>query len=203
MSAADFLFTDRQKRLLAALLLHPERSYSVAELRKIAGPGRGATSNIIDAMHNAGLVQEQRVGNQRRLSANVDHPIYPELRSICRKTFGVTEPVREALAAVPGEIDFAFIFGSVATGKERPDSDIDLFVVGGFDYLGLTESVARLEKELGREIHVNAYGRDEWRALASDTVVGSIVRGPKLMVIGNDPAAEHPESGGYRIDPTG
>ncbi|WP_245514824.1 hypothetical protein [Rhizobium leguminosarum] len=47
MSAADFLFSERQQRMLAALILHPERQYGTNELLAIGGPGVGAGRNAI------------------------------------------------------------------------------------------------------------------------------------------------------------
>lgn len=44
MNALKFLLTERQQRLLAYLLLRPERDFSLAELIDAAGPsGHGST----------------------------------------------------------------------------------------------------------------------------------------------------------------
>ncbi|MBY5713298.1 hypothetical protein [Rhizobium leguminosarum] len=93
MSAADFLFSERQQRMLAALILHPERQYGTNELLAIGGRGVGAGRNAIKAFDRAGIIKKSARGNQVAYSIDVDHPIYPELRSICLKTFGMSDLV--------------------------------------------------------------------------------------------------------------
>lgn len=60
-----------------------------------------------------------------------------------------------ALAGAAG-VRAAFVFGSVARGKARPDSDVDIAVVGqGIDTLSLS---AALSMALGREVDVVEVG---------------------------------------------
>ena len=42
MGIADFLISRRQQRLLAPLLTQPHRSFSLSELLRLSGAGRGA-----------------------------------------------------------------------------------------------------------------------------------------------------------------
>ena len=51
--------------------------------------------------------------------------------SSSRKLTGVAGLIlRAALAPVSGDIVAAFIYGSIASGQERPNSDIDLMIIG-------------------------------------------------------------------------
>ena len=55
--------------------------------------------------------------------------------AIVRKTIGLREPLRAALAPLADDIEYAFVFGSVAAGQDRANSDIDLMVVAhSLDY---------------------------------------------------------------------
>jgi predicted nucleotidyltransferase len=58
--------------------------------------------------------------------------------------------VRAVLAAAPS-VDLALVFGSVARGTPRADSDLDVAVWGTVDTLALT---AALAEEVGRDVHV-------------------------------------------------
>ena len=51
---ASFLFTPKQQRVLAALLLHPDRDYSFTELREHAGGGHSSLQTYVDALVKAG-----------------------------------------------------------------------------------------------------------------------------------------------------
>jgi predicted nucleotidyltransferase len=180
MNSLRFLLTERQQKLLAALLLRPERSFSLTELIEIAGPGHGSTQNAVKALVEAGVIETWQERFRTRYRANVKHVIYPELANICRKTFGIAEVVAAGLASV-APCNTAFIFGSIASGTERPDSDIDVMLVGHVKPIEALAAANDLEQRLGQYVHLNIYDPDEWqRLLESDPVIQSIASGPKI-----------------------
>jgi predicted nucleotidyltransferase len=61
------------------------------------------------------------------------------------------ELIGPALALVPG-VDFAIVFGSVARGAPRADSDLDVAISGAS--LDPSAIAAILSERLGREAHV-------------------------------------------------
>ena len=185
MSAVDFLFTPTVQRVLGSTLVHPDRSYTLQDLLRRAAAGRGSAQQQIDRLVNAGvLVEEPRRGRQRSIRANTEFVLYPELRSIALKTFGLIEPIREALQAHADRIEEAFIFGSVVKGTDGGKSDIDIMVVGEVSQLALFDIASRLRQELGRAVQFNVYEPAEWRDLVkTDPVVSQIVNGPRLQVM--------------------
>jgi predicted nucleotidyltransferase len=130
------------------------------------------------------LVEEPRRGRQRSIRANTEFFLYPELRSIALKTFGLIEPIREALQVYADRIEEAFIFGSVVKGTDSGKSDIDVMVVGAVPQLDLFEVASRLQQQLGRVVQFNVYEPAEWRDLVTnDPIVSQIVNGPRLQVM--------------------
>jgi predicted nucleotidyltransferase len=183
MSIADFLITPVQQRLLAPLLLHPESSYSLSDLLRVAGSGRGNTQRLVTNLVHAGVLREQRQGNQRRLQVDTAFPLYPELRSICLKTFGIADRLGRALAPLSSHIVEAFVYGSVARNEDTAGSDIDLMVIGDVGLTAVLDPLAPLEAELGRPIHVTLYNEAEWIHLQKhDSVVAAIAKGPRIEV---------------------
>ena len=182
----DWLIPARFRRLLAALVLHPEKDYSFNELIRVAAVGNRGGQMAIQSLVDDRVITEARVGNQRRFRVNSAYPLYGELRAICVKTFGVAEPIREALGKFDG-IEDAFVFGSVVRGDDRADSDIDVMAIGEADPFKWNDCGYALEQQLGRPVHFSLYARDEWqRLVATDPAIQSINNGPKLMVIEND-----------------
>ena len=184
MGIADPLLSVREQRILGAFLLHPDRDYSVSELVRISG-GHGATQNVIDRLRAGDVIRDERVGNQRRYRINTSFPLYPELRSICLKSFGLGDRLKEALAPLASRIKEAFVFGSVAKGTDRGDSDVDLFIVGDvslFDVAPITDAVS---KEIDRQIDAQVYAPEELASLRDDTVLRSILSGSRIEVIPN------------------
>nr|WP_316653035.1 nucleotidyltransferase domain-containing protein [uncultured Gellertiella sp.] len=184
MSSVDFLLSERQQKLLGALILHGERQWSVSDLIRIAGTGNGATQRILQSFEKAGVIVREARGNQRLYSMNKKHPIYPELRSICLKTFGLAGVIADELNKFAPNIETAFVFGSMAKGDERADSDIDLMVVGDIDYFELGQTIENLKGALGRDIHLNLHTPAEWKDLQSDRVIRAINSEPRIMVAG-------------------
>lgn len=196
MATLDFMMSDRLQRVLAAVLLDPERELILSDLIRRAGSGRGATQVLVDNLLKAGVVTDRRRGNHRLIRANEKHPLYPELRSMAVKTFGMADVIRRSLLRLGDGVELAFIFGSFAKGTDRPGSDIDLMVIGSVDLFAVTEALGEAERDLGRPIHPNVYGTDEWDRLRRDKVVARILDGPKIMVVGNEPGRDpEPEAG--------
>lgn len=186
MSLADILLTPRQQKMLAPMLLNPGQSYRLSELLALSGAGRGASQKHIDNFVRAGLLQEERRGNQRCLQINQDFPLYKDLRSICLKTFGLSEVLKVALEPLSSQITEAFIFGSVASNTDRADSDIDLMVIGSVLLIPLMDAVAPIEKILGRSIHVNLHDDAAWQdLLANDPVIQRIINLPTIRILRN------------------
>ncbi len=185
MSAADFLLTPSLQRVLSATLSHPDRAYTLEELLTLAAAGRGSVQQQIEKLLAAGVLKEEpRRGRQRSIKANAEHLLYPELSSIARKSFALAEPLKEVLQSFAGDIEEAFVFGSVAKGTDTQRSDVDLAVIGTASLIELTEAIHNLEQALGRAIHLSLYSPDEWRELvARDPVVAQIAQGPKLPLL--------------------
>lgn len=184
MSSVDFMLSERQQKMLGALILHPDRQYGTNELLAIGGPGTGAGRNVIEAFERSGVVVKERRGNQLLYSINTANPIYPDLRSICMKTFGMADVVARELEPFRDRIELAFLFGSMVRGTERPGSDVDLMVVGDVDLFELGEAVDRMQQVLGRDIDLNLHTPSEWKALENDRVIGAIMKEDRIVVIG-------------------
>ncbi len=186
MSIVDFLLTPAQQRILAPLLLNPQRKFMLTELVRYGGTGRGGTQDFIQRLIKSGVLRDEKLGNVRQISINSDFPLFAELRSICLKTFGLAERLKERLEPIITLVDDAFIFGSVAKGTDGAESDIDLMLISDAGYLEAMECIAAAESELGRSIHLNLHTSADWERLKeSDPIVRRILASPTLKVIEN------------------
>ncbi|MBC7610358.1 MAG: nucleotidyltransferase domain-containing protein [Polaromonas sp.] len=184
MSAADFLFTPSMQRVLAQVFVEPEQSFTLNELLVQAGGGRGGGQKQIERLLASGVLQEgPRRARQRSIKVNTGFFLYPELRGIVLKSFGLAEPLRSALKPFETQIDEAFVFGSVAKGTDTHNSDIDLIVVGDAPLMAMTDAMLEAGKSLGREVHLNLYGSDEWAKLKQvDPVLAQISEASKIRI---------------------
>jgi predicted nucleotidyltransferase len=186
---AAALFTPVQQRVLGLLFGQPGRRFQSAELIRLAGAGTGATHRLIKRLAESGLVSASAQGRQLYYQANPESPIFDELAGLVRKTMGLAEPLREALAPLTERMTAAFVYGSVAGGQDRSDSDIDLMVIAAdLDYPTLFEAVQAAERRLGRPVNPNLMTPQEWRDKQSrpDSFAARIAARPRLFVVGSD-----------------
>jgi predicted nucleotidyltransferase len=188
---SDALFGATQQRVLALLFGHPDRSYFASEIIARTASGSGAVQRELARLLASGLVTMEVSGRQKHYRADPASPIFAELRSIVRKTFGVAEPLRAALTPLADQISAAFVYGSVAAQQDTAQSDIDLFVVS--DGLTYGEVFAALEAtriELGRPINATVYTRAEFARKPTDRggFLQRVLAQPKIWLIGDDRA---------------
>ncbi|MEO6276969.1 nucleotidyltransferase domain-containing protein [Roseateles sp.] len=178
MRALDILLSQPAQRLLCKVLLNAGQDFGTVELLSLMGSSRGAGSALLKRCVDGGLLRERKVGNQRRLSANPEFLLYADLRSMLVKTLALADPLARALAPFADRIAEAFVFGSVAEGRDTSDSDIDLAVVGNVSLFDLSPKLDAVQSELGRPVHVNLYSSAEWAS--DDAVLAAIKQGPRI-----------------------
>jgi predicted nucleotidyltransferase len=181
------LFGAYRRRVLSLLLLRPEESFYVREIGRLTGVPAGPLHRELKALTEAGLLVRKASGNQVRYQASRNCPIYPELAGIFRKTAGLADVLRESLSPVAGEIALAFVFGSVAQGKEKPTSDVDLLVVGSVRFESVVEACHVARERLGREVNPVVMSRDAFRTKqrGRDRFISRVLKEPKIFVIGD------------------
>ena len=188
-SLADALFTTTQQRVLGLLFGQPDRSFHAREVIKLAAGGTGAVQRELARLERSGLVLATRIGAQKHYRANPDSPLYEELCSIARKTVGLAEPLRAALAPCASRIRAAFVYGSVAKRTDTATSDIDLMIVSDtVDYASAIEALQPLDRTLGRQVNPTIFKVDEFaKRLRDGSGFVARVRGqPKLWIIGDE-----------------
>jgi predicted nucleotidyltransferase len=190
-AVASALFTPVQQRVLGLLFGQPDRRFQSAELIRLAQGGTGAVHRQLQRLAMAGLVTVSHEGNQKYYTARNDSPVFPELHGLIVKTVGIVGPLRAALRPVAKKIQLAFVFGSIAKGTERAESDLDLLVVTDkLTYPEIYEALQHVEQVIARTVNPTVMTADEWRKKrsAADSFAKRIAAQPKLFVIGEEEA---------------
>ncbi len=124
------LFTSAQEAVLRLLYGHVEEACYLREIVMLTGLGVGHIQREVNRLAAAGILRRSERGRHVYFQADAACPIFEELRGIVRKTAGFGVILGEALWKSRGKIRVAFIYGSVARGEEKAESDIDLMVIG-------------------------------------------------------------------------
>jgi predicted nucleotidyltransferase len=183
----EVLFGAYRRQILALLLLHPDESFYVREIARLTGVPAGSLHRELKLLGDAGLLQRSVSGNQVRYQVDRDNPIQEELAGIFRKTAGLADVLRDALAPLAGKIRLAFIFGSVAQGRERSNSDVDVLVVGSASFAAVVGALSPAGERLRRAVNpvVMTRAAFESKRAGADRFVARIVREPKIILIGD------------------
>ncbi|MBU4331682.1 nucleotidyltransferase domain-containing protein [Patescibacteria group bacterium] len=164
----------------------PDKEYYLREIARNLGKEPGHFQAALNTLVKEGILKDERKGNLRFFRLNKDHPLYEEIKKIISKTIGIEAKIK-ALVDKFKKVEYAFIFGSIARGKEYGESDIDLMLIGQVDQNDLVEKANELEGELKREINYQIYsGREAADKLkeGNDFFV-RIFNEPKIILKGN------------------
>jgi uncharacterized protein len=187
MNTLTELLSSRVKAEVFRLLfgLVPQAMH-VREIERQSGLADATVRQELQRLLRVGVIEARPDGNRTYYQANRQHPLYSDIRNLTLKTSGAASSLRTALA-VP-EIKLAFIFGSVAVGTAKAESDVDLFIIGSLSLRKLSKLLSGLEAQLGREINPHIFTVEEFiqRKKARDHFVGNVMAAPKLFVIGNE-----------------
>lgn len=146
--------------LLTLFFLNPGDSYYLRELERKLKVSPGALARELRTLSSEGILKKLPRGKQIFYQINSDHPLYNEVKGIIEKTSGIPRTFSDALKDLK-EIQQAYLYGSVVTGKMDAGSDIDLVLVGK-----QSENVLKLLEELqarfGRSINAVTYAAKEF-----------------------------------------
>lgn len=183
----EVLFGAYRRQILALLLLRSDESFYVREIGRLTGVPAGSLHRELKLLSDAGLLLRSTVGNQVRYQVDRACPIHEELAGIFRKTAGLADVLREALAPIAGRIRLAFIFGSVAQGRERATSDVDVLIVGAVSFAAAVEALGRAGERLRREVNpvVMTAATFAAKLAGKDRFVLRVAREPKIMLLGD------------------
>ena len=175
-------------KILGWLYTHTDRRYFVRQLTNLIKEDSTNVSRELIRLEKAGIVVSTTEGRQKYYQANSKSPIFNELKSIVRKTFGVADVIREALAPVSGGIKAAFIFGSVARSSDDRKSDIDVMIIGDVTFDEVVAALSPAENTLGREINSVVYPVTEFSKKVNKDhyFVKNVLGKEKIFLIGDE-----------------
>jgi uncharacterized protein len=188
-AVADVLFGKGRGAILGLLYEHPDTSFYYRQLaRELNGLSVGTIQRELDLLSQLGLIERSTVGKQVFYRANRSHPVFPELRALVAKTVGAIPILRSALAGLADPISVAFIFGSMARGEEKSESDIDLMVVGRATLEDVVSKLGSVESSLRRAVNPTVYSPSEFKAklTSGNHFLNSVMRSDKVFLIGDE-----------------
>ena len=179
------LRSENQARLLTAILLSPEREFTLSELAKEVGVSLPTVTREIQRAEEAGLVFTRRVGRAKVVRADTDSVLSEPLTRLLLLSFGPVVVVAEELADIGG-IEAAYIFGSWAAryvGQAGPSpQDLDVLIIGTPDRDVVYAAADRIERRVGRPVQVTFRSLIRWNEPEEDSFLPEVRKRPLVPV---------------------
>ncbi len=179
------LGSDSVRKVFALFVREPDRTIHQREVARRAEIGLRSAQIALERLEQLGFLTSWRDGNRRYYRA-VRSERFEDVRALLSRELGISEVVGRHLRALAEPVEWAFIFGSVASGRDSVTSDIDLVVVSEASDDELVAPIAEAQRELRREIEVVRYAPQEFRAKrsAGNHFIRTILDQPRIDVIG-------------------
>ena len=182
---AEALFP-RTRAAIFQHLFRNDQGLHLRELERRSGVNSRHLMRELHSLRSAGILVSTKVGNQVIYRLSPECPIYDELRSIIRKTVGLADTLRDELQPLAGRVGLAYIYGSQASGNARPDSDVDVMIVGDVSLREIGPAVRSAGRVLGCVVSPTLFTEDEYREQlqADDSFIHRVHNGPRIDLLG-------------------
>lgn len=185
---ALLLTSAARAKLLQLFALFNEDRLRFREIQRRIGVGSRSLQHELKRLEALGLIARQGRGREVRYQARTETPLWLPVWQTIASLAQPAEVFQILLADLDG-VNAVFIYGSIARDDARPDSDVDLFVIGGgIDEIELARRTSEAGALLGREINVAIYTPPEIRAMvrAGHPYMGRVLHQPKVWIRGEN-----------------
>jgi predicted nucleotidyltransferase len=187
MGTLDALFPSTRGALLTILFRNPDRRFYLREIMRAVGKGGGSVRRELDNLVEAGIVSEETETARTYFKANKACPVFKELRGIVMKTAGLADILTVALKPIRKRIRVAFIFGSTSRQSDRPDSDVDLAIIGDASLRAVVHVLGPQQAAMGREVNPIIFSEKEFRrrVKTGEHFARELLEGEQWFVVGD------------------
>lgn len=128
---AEAAIGSKAKLKILLFLLREELPTSEREIAKSIGVSHMSVNRTMQEFYGINLVSPMRIGNVNAWKLNGKSYAYSVLKDLEGLSKGPLDDLKTETAAALGALDVkkAAIFGSIAEGREHPNSDIDLLII--------------------------------------------------------------------------
>lgn len=157
-----------------AVLASADDTFTISQIQRILATVSGeGIRKVLTRLCAQGVVLHDQVGRTKTYRLNTEHLAAQPIRDLAQLTATFLRRLEEHFAGWGGDVPYAAVFGSAATGQMRLDSDIDLLLVRATaaETEAWEQRVAELARSVtawtGNDARIVEYTEDELRAAAA------------------------------------
>ena len=151
-------------KLLMRFFLNPKTRSYLRELAKDFGVSTNAVREELNQLTRTDLLKVEKNGRSVFYSANTEHALFPELRSMVQKVMGIDQVI-DGIVQRLGKLERAYLIDDYAAGKDT--GIIDLILVGDINSHHLSDLSQKTERYINRKIRTLVLTREEFGSFSS------------------------------------
>lgn len=173
----DILFKSKiRQKILSRFFANEGGRFYINEMARLVNTTQGTCRRELNKLVDMGVLTTSKEGNLLYYYVNKQTPLYREFSVIIQKTIGIEAKLKSSLQSFKG-ISYAFIFGSYAKREFKPESDIDVVIIGIIEEDRLIRVFKDFEKTIGREINYHIYTEEEFKnKLRTNSFIKNIIK---------------------------
>ncbi len=187
------MFSSKVKIAVMKLMcLNPERKYSGREMARLLNISASRVSEVLDLFRKNAVVNRKTVGRASQWGLNKESIVVEEVSSLInverRIYIELKSKIYETLIREKSILK-VILYGSVVRKREKPESDIDVFilVMTKKDKEIAAELVGKLNKYLlpryGNVISESIYSEREWKDMKKTEILKKIESEGEIILI--------------------
>jgi hypothetical protein len=159
---AGLISSKTRIKLLVRFFFNPMTRSYLRELAKEFNLSTNSVREELNQLTKTGLLIAQKGGRQVFYTANTNHPLFPELKSMVSKVMGIDQVI-DGIVERLGDLEKAYLLDDYAEGKDS--GIIDLLLVGNIDQYHLNDLSRKTERYINRKIRSLVVSREEYDQL--------------------------------------
>jgi hypothetical protein len=161
-------------KLLVRFFFNPKTRSYLRELAKEFNVSTNSVREELNQLTRTRLLKPDKNGRQVYYTANTEHPLFPELKSMVGKVMGIDQVI-DGIVNRLGDLEQAYLIDDYAEGKDT--GIIDLVLVGNIDQYHLNDLSRKTERYIKRKIRSLVLTQEEYRQLLPE-----LEKRPRLLV---------------------
>lgn len=178
----QLLSSKPKSKLINLFLAHPERSFSLTELRTTTGFGGGLLVKTVKELQKISFLSLTQKNRKKYYQVNKHFALYPELISMLRKVKYIPDDLLAKRAARAGECKLVALTG-VFVG--HPKLETDILFVGKVSHARLSNLLKFAQRMAEGEINYTVLSPSEfeYRKVMNDRFVKNILENNPVIVL--------------------
>ena len=116
----------KHRSVIGALFKYPDREFTIRELARESGTPYATAWRLMQLLDSYGIIKTKKIGKATVCTLNKSSPY---LKTIKQTPHRMAFELFKNKIKIHPNVKKIYLFGSVATGRERPDSDVDIAII--------------------------------------------------------------------------